>query len=71
MIVSEITCPKCGSEECGETSEGREVLLIRGLKVMDDNGYWWSKCLVCSGNYPDFPNLDNFINSENRKQFWF
>lgn len=47
IIVRDVCCPKCKSPELRPDG----TLNIRGFKVCDDNGYWWSHCLVCAGYY--------------------
>lgn len=42
-------CPTCGASETNPLNPG--TILIRGYKVGDDNGVWWSQCLVCAGYY--------------------
>ena len=68
MVVA-ITCPKCGSPELNKETN---LLLIRGLKVLE-GGKWWSHCLVCSGYYmPDKKTLNPDYNPlDDSKSFWF
>lgn len=49
VVTSGLTCPKCGAQECHPTD--KDKILIRGFKVGDASGYWWSQCLVCAGYY--------------------
>jgi len=55
ITVKECKCPVCGANETHPEDAGKGILeqrlLIRGFKVCDDNGHWWSQCLVCSGCY--------------------
>jgi hypothetical protein len=48
FVVKEVRCPKCGA---GEMHPNGQWLLVRGFKVCDKGGYWWSQCLVCAGYY--------------------
>jgi hypothetical protein len=48
ITVREVKCTKCGAEEMHPDGEH---VLIRGFKVCDEGGYWWSQCLVCAGAY--------------------
>ena len=48
FTVVTVKCPKCGAEECHPT---QPVVLIRGCKHRDEQGNWWSQCLVCAGGY--------------------
>lgn len=55
ITVSDCTCPHCGNGETHPNDTDKPIferrLLIRGFKVCDDKGYWWSQCLVCAGYY--------------------
>ena len=66
IVVKEVVCPNCGAEEMHPDGD---KLLIRGFKVCDSKGYWWSQCLVCSGYYDSELNItpDNW--DENKG--WF
>lgn len=44
-----LKCPKCGAVE--EHPTDRDKIVIRGFKIADTSGYWWSQCLRCSGYY--------------------
>lgn len=44
----DLICPTCGAEEMHPDGD---KILIRGFKIGDDSGYWWSQCLVCAGYY--------------------
>ena len=48
LVVKDLVCPKCGA---GEMHPDGEHLLVRGFKVCDKHGHWWSQCLVCAGYY--------------------
>lgn len=39
----ELQCPRCLSFEMKDA----KTLNIRGFKVCDEKGVWWSQCLVC------------------------
>jgi hypothetical protein len=64
----EITCPKCKAPESHPRLP--DSVLIRGLKVYDEDGTAWSQCLVCSGYYDWF---DWSLTPENHdpKKGWF
>ncbi len=47
VVVDGVQCPKCGA---GEMHPDGDKLLVRAFKV-EDQGHWWSQCLVCSGYY--------------------
>lgn len=51
-MASVLTCPRCGNGEVHPRH--KHLALIRGRKVCDDAGNWWSQCLVCAGYY--YPN---------------
>jgi hypothetical protein len=44
----ECKCPNCGAREMHPDGK---LLLIRGFKVSDKEGRWYSQCLVCAGYY--------------------
>lgn len=44
VVMTGLHCPKCKQPEVNPKTG---LLNFRGLKVMDDNGYWWSHCLTC------------------------
>lgn len=73
ISVSDCICPNCGAEETHPADAAKKVyeqrLLIRGFKVCDSKGYWWSQCLVCSGAY----NKELVYNQENHNgnKGWF
>jgi hypothetical protein len=50
IVVKDVKCPKCGA---GEMHPDGKHVLIRGFKVCDDKGYWWSQCLICAGAYDE------------------
>lgn len=73
ITVKEVTCPNCGA---GETHPAdahlpsyEQRLLIRGYKVCDEKGHWWSQCLVCSGYYDE--NLEPNQEAWKREEGWF
>ena len=66
MVVT-ITCPKCGSPEI---SKETNLLLIRGIKVLE-GGKWWSHCLVCSGAYLPDKKTPNPDYNPKAVGFWF
>lgn len=66
LTVSSVTCPNCGAEEMHPNGK---VVLIRGFKVCDDNGHWWSQCLVCAGYYDK--NLVYNNDAGDREKGWF
>lgn len=43
-------------------------VLIRGFKVSDEHGRWWSECLVCSNFYDE--NLEPAVNPV-KQDGWF
>jgi len=47
-----IRCPK-GHTELTASSMGKPIVearwMIRPYKVADENGHWWSECMVCAG----------------------
>jgi hypothetical protein len=66
LVVEEVVCPNCGVSEMHPDSD---KLLIRGFKVCDSEGYWWSQCLVCSGYYDS--ELNETPNNWDRDKGWF
>jgi hypothetical protein len=66
IIVRDVECPTCGA---GEMHPDGEHILIRGFKVCDDDGYWWSQCLVCAGYYS--PDLAFDQQAGDRDEGWF
>lgn len=48
ISISSVTCPNCGASETSINEHGQEELNIRGFKVSDDEGRWYSQCLVCA-----------------------
>jgi len=47
-VVQDLSCPHCGADEM---HPDETQLLIRAYKVCDEQGNWWSQCLVCAGYY--------------------
>lgn len=45
ITVRSVQCPKC---KLPEINEKTGLLNFDGFKVMDDDGYWWSKCFNCN-----------------------
>jgi hypothetical protein len=66
FIIKDVRCPKCNAVEMHPNGKR---LLIRAFKYADENGKWWSQCLVCSGGYDE--NL--VFNQENHdpSKGWF
>lgn len=63
-IGPELTCPTCGAKEIHPTYP--HMALIRGYKVGDANGHWWSQCLVCAGYYDaDLQPAEPMVKDEN------
>jgi hypothetical protein len=48
ITVSSVRCPNCGAQETYINEAGEERLNIRGFKVSDEAGRWYSQCLVCA-----------------------
>lgn len=73
VMFKELKCPKCGNTESHPTLRNEEFglpyVLIRGFKVQDETGYWWSQCLVCAGAYD--AELNPTPGSYNREKGWF
>jgi len=65
--VSDVKCPTCGANEMHPTEQ---KLLIRGFKVCDEKGRWWSQCLVCAGYY-DKATLLETPDKFDRNAGWF
>ena len=70
-VVDDLTCPTCGATERHPTRENS--VLIRGLKVFDDDGTAWSQCLVCSGYYDEnlIPHPNNGKGFHDEDKGWF
>lgn len=72
ITVRDVRCPRCGAGEIHPADINKPVLerrvLIRGFKVSDEHGRWWSECLVCSNFYDE--NL-NVAESPTKKDGWF
>jgi hypothetical protein len=65
IVVKDVSCPKCGA---GEMHPDGKHVLIRGFKVCDAKGHWWSQCLVCAGGY----DADlNPVKEFDRNKGWF
>ena len=73
LIVKDVACPRCGAGEMHPADIGKPLseqrLLIRGFKVSDAKGHWWSQCLVCAGYYDKA--LNETPKNFTRHQGWF
>lgn len=73
IVVREVQCPNCGADETHPHDADKGImekrLLIRGFKVCDEKGHWWSQCLVCSGYYDS--ELRETRESHDPKKGWF
>jgi hypothetical protein len=67
-VVAGLRCPRCHNGE--EHPHSKEMILIRGFKVCDKRGRWWSQCLVCSGYYNPLT-LAVTPDSHNPEEGWF
>jgi hypothetical protein len=64
--ISSVECPVCGAQEMHPTLA---LLLIRGFKVSDSEGRWYSQCLVCAGYYDS--NLEYTPLAGDPEKGWF
>lgn len=61
-------CPECNAPENHPTDH--DAVLVRGCKVVDEDGNDWSQCLVCSGYY-DPKTLAETPDNHNPEKGWF
>ena len=66
FVVKELQCPTCGAPEMHSENH----IHVRGHKVCDQLGEWWSQCLVCSGYYDKPFGTANVANHDPDKG-WF
>jgi hypothetical protein len=55
FITEPLTCPRCGAAHFKnpEAPFLDRLINIRANKVGDENGVWWSQCLICADGHGD------------------
>jgi hypothetical protein len=68
IVVKDVECPRCHN---GEMHPNGKNLLIRGYKICDEKGRWWSQCLFCSGYYNNDMSPVPYEQVDRNKGYWF